>query len=72
MDINDVACSGKPNEAFAPEIVKQVLKIVMNDRNVKHHEIGEMRNTSAGSACKILQEKLGLVLAHIKQCCILV
>ncbi|XP_035220294.1 uncharacterized protein LOC118193325 [Stegodyphus dumicola] len=31
-DTNDAARSGRPNEAVTPENVKQVLKIVMNDR----------------------------------------
>ncbi|XP_035223709.1 histone-lysine N-methyltransferase SETMAR-like [Stegodyphus dumicola] len=54
MDTND---AGRPNEAVTPENVKQVLKIVMNDRN---REIAETVNISTGSACAILHEKLGI------------
>ncbi|XP_035205887.1 uncharacterized protein LOC118180914 [Stegodyphus dumicola] len=59
-DTNDASLSGRSNEAVAPENVKQMLKIVMNDRKVKVREIAEMVNISTGSACMILHEKLGM------------
>ncbi|XP_035223201.1 uncharacterized protein LOC118195963 [Stegodyphus dumicola] len=55
-DTNDVALSGRSNEAVAAENVKQVLKIVMNDRKVP--EIAEMVNISTGSAYMNLHETL--------------
>ncbi|XP_035225628.1 uncharacterized protein LOC118198134 [Stegodyphus dumicola] len=57
-DANDAALSGRSNEAVSPKNVKQVLKIVMNDRKVKVREIAELVNISTGSASMILHEKL--------------
>ena len=49
-DTNDAERSGKPNEAVTPENIKQVLKIVMDDRKLKVREIAKMVNISSGSA----------------------
>ena len=52
--------SGRPSEAVTPEHIKQVLKIVMDDRKLKVREIAKMVKISTGSASTILNEKLGI------------
>ena len=59
-DTNDAERSGRPNEAVTPENIKQVLKIVMDDRKLKVREIAKMVNISTGSASTILNENLGM------------
>ena len=59
-DTNDAERSGRPNEAVTPENIKQVLKIVMDDRKMKVREIAKMVKISTGSASTILNEKLGM------------
>ena len=59
-DRNDAERSGRPNEAVTPENIKQVLKIVMDDRKLKVREIAKMVNISTGSASTILNKKLGM------------
>ena len=59
-DRNDVERSGRLNEAVTPENIKQVLKIVMDDRKLKVREIAKMVNITTRSASTILNEKLGM------------
>ena len=59
-DTNDAERSGAPNEAVTPENIKQVLKIVMDDRKLKVREIAKVVNISTGSASTILNKKLGM------------
>ena len=59
-DTNDAERSGRPNEALTPENIKQVLKIVMDDRKLKVREIVKMVNISTGSTSTILNEKLDM------------
>ena len=58
-DTNDAERSGRPNEAVTPENIKQILKIVMDDRKLKVREIAKMVDISTGSASTILNEKIG-------------
>ena len=55
-DTNDAERSGRPNEAVTPENIKQVLKIVMDDRKLKVRGIAKMVNISTGSASTILNK----------------
>ena len=57
---NDAERSGRPNEAVAPENIKQVSKIIMYDRKLKVREIAKMVNISTGSASTIFIENLGM------------
>ena len=57
-DTNDAEHTGGPNEAVTLENIKQVLKIVMDDRKLKVREIAKMVNILTGSASTILNEKL--------------
>ena len=59
-DKNDAERSGRSNKAVTPENIKQVLKIVMDDRKLKVREIAKMVNISTGSVSTILNEKLGM------------
>ena len=59
-DTNDAERSGRPNEAVTPENIKQVLKIVMDDRKLKVREIAKIVNISTASASTILNEKLAM------------
>ena len=59
-DTNYAERSGKLNEAVTPENIKQVLKILMDDRKLKVCEIAKMVNISTGKASTILNEKLGM------------
>ena len=59
-DTNDAEGSGRPNEAVTLENIKQVLKIVMDDRKLKVCEIAKMVNISIGSASTILNEELSM------------
>ena len=52
-DRNDAERSGRPNEAVNPKNIKQVLKIMMNDRKLKVREIAKMVNISIGNASTI-------------------
>ena len=65
-DTNDAERSGRLNEAVTPENIKQVLKIVMDDRKLKVREIAKMVNISTGSASTILNEKLGMKKVFFK------
>ena len=60
IDTSDAERSGRPIEAVISENIKQVLKIVMDDRKIKVREISEMVNISTGSAFTILRENLGM------------
>ena len=59
-DTKDAERSGRPNEPVTSGNIKQVLKIVMDDRKLKVREIAKMVNISTGSASTILNEKLGM------------
>ena len=59
-DTNNAERSGRPNEAVTPENINEVLKIVMDNRKLKVHEIAKIVKISTGSASTISNEKLGM------------
>ena len=59
-DTNDAERSGRPKKAVTPENIKQVLKIVMDNRKLKVCEIAKIVKISTGSASTILNEELSM------------
>ena len=59
-NVNDAERLGRPNEAVAPENIKQISKIIMYDRKLKVRKIANMVNISTGSASTIFINNLGM------------
>ena len=57
-DTNGAERSGRPNDAVIPVNMKKVLKVVMDNRKGKLHEISDIVKVSFGSVFTILREHL--------------
>ena len=60
MSCQDEHRSGRPNQAITTEIVKKIHKMLLDDRQLKVRELGDMVSISKSPVHRILTENLDM------------